>query len=130
MDNEIYLHISIDRKLKQSQREVIQKFRQLHLSRQSQERQYLDSNKLLAAEVDENGNPLRALIFPDGMTQYTCRTPKFPRASKNDKYIESRIIAMEVYCGPIGAFQTYDGYFFLIMLFIFFIGNLERAFQS
>ena len=67
MHNEIYLHISIDRKLKQSQREVIQKFRQLHLSQQSQERQYLDSNKFLAAEVDENGNPLRALIFPDGM---------------------------------------------------------------
>ena len=107
MHNEIYLHISIDRKLKQSQREVIQKFRQLHLSQQSQERQYLDSNKLLAAEVDENGNPLRALIFPDGMTQYTCRTPKFPRASKNDKYIESRIIAMEVYCGPIKTIFVY-----------------------
>ena len=36
MHNEIYLHISIDRKLKQSQREVIQKFRQLHLSQQSE----------------------------------------------------------------------------------------------
>jgi hypothetical protein len=67
----------------------------------------LDSNKLLAGEVDENGNPLRALIFPDGMTQYTCRTPKFPRASKNDKYIESRIIAMEVYCGPIKTIFVY-----------------------
>ena len=86
---------------------MIQKFRQLHLSQQSQERQYLDSNKLLAAEVDENGDPIRALFFPDGMTQYTCRTPKFPRASKNDKYIESRIIAMDVYCGPIKTIFVY-----------------------
>lgn len=67
----------------------------------------MDRRKLLAAEVDENGNPLRALFFPDGMTQYTCRTPKFPRASKNDKYIESRIVAMEVYCGPIKTVFVY-----------------------
>ena len=41
------------------------------------------------------------------MTQFTCRTPKFPRASKNDKYIESRIVAMEVYCGPIKTIFVY-----------------------
>ena len=57
--------------------------------------------------MDENGNPLRALLFPDGITQYTCRTPKFPRASKNDRYIESRIVAMEVFCGPIKTVFVY-----------------------
>ena len=41
------------------------------------------------------------------MTQYTCRTPKFPRYSKNDKFIESRIVAMEVYCGPISTIFVY-----------------------
>ena len=56
----IYL---LDRNLKHSQREVIQKFRQLHLSQQAKERQFLDNRKLLAAKVDDAGNPLHLFLF-------------------------------------------------------------------
>lgn len=79
----------------------------MHLSQQSEERRYLDQLKLRAAEVDEFGNPLRFLLFPDGMTVYTCRTPKFPSESKGDNFIESRIIGIEVYCGPIKTVFVY-----------------------
>ena len=61
----------------------------------------------MAGEVDDFGNPLRFLLFPDGMTIYTCRTPKFPRESKGDNFIESRIIGIEVYCGPIKTVFVY-----------------------
>ena len=53
----------LDRKLKQSQREIIQKFRQLHLTQQSRERELLDRRKLDAAKCDDAGNPLRLFLF-------------------------------------------------------------------
>ena len=57
----------------------------------------------MAGEVDDFGNPLRFLLFPDGMTIYTGRTPKFPRESKGDNFIESRTVAHSYtrQCGQI-----------------------------
>lgn len=86
---------------------MIQRFRQLHLSQQSLERQYLDVRKNKALEKDDFGHPYRALLFPDGMTQFTCLTPRFKKVSKGDKVIESRIVGIEVYCGPIKTVFVY-----------------------
>ena len=97
----------LDRKLKQSQREIIQKFRQLHLTQQSREREFLDRRKLEAGKCDDAGNPLRLFLFGDGFTIYSCRTPKFPKDSKGDKHIETRIVGIEVVCGPIKTVLVY-----------------------
>jgi len=47
------------------------------------------------------------LLFPDAMTQYTCLTPRFKNNSKGDQKIESRLIGVEVYCGPIKTVFVY-----------------------
>lgn len=83
-----------------SQRDIIQKFRQLHLKQQSNERRFLDVKKLKAAQMDGN-RPRAALIFPDFMTEYTCQTPKWPASSASDMKVDSRLLGIEVYCGPI-----------------------------
>ena len=100
-------HYVSDRGLKHSQREVIQKFRQLHLTQQSREREYLDHRKLEAAKVDDAGNPLRLFLFSDGFTVYTCNTPRFRKESKGDKVFETRIVGTEVICGPIKTVLVY-----------------------
>ena len=100
--------IFLDKSFSKSQIDIIQKFRQMHLQQQSAERRFLDDRKHLAlSKLDEFGNPLNALFFIDGMTQYTCHTPKFKQPSKGDKSIESRIIGVEVYCGPIKTVFVY-----------------------
>ena len=93
--------------MKHSQREVIQKFRQLHLTQQSKEREFLDHRKLQAAKVDDAGNPLRLFLFSDGFTIYTCNTPRFANDSKGDKVIETRIVGTEIICGPIKTVLVY-----------------------
>ena len=60
-----------------------------------------------AAKCDDAGNPLRLFLFGDGMTQYTCQTPKFPHQSKGDKVIDTRIVGIEVVCGPIKTVLVY-----------------------
>jgi hypothetical protein len=98
----------IDKSFSSSQIDIIQKFRQLHLQQQSAERSFLDHRKHLAlTKFDEMGNPLNALFFIDGMTQYTCQTQEFKQPSKGDRTIESRIIGCEVYCGPIKTVFVY-----------------------
>jgi len=98
----------IDKSFSSSQIDIIQKFRQLHLQQQSAERSFLDHRKhLVLTKFDEMGNPLNALFFIDGMTQYTCQTPKFKQPSKGGRTIESRIIGCEVYCGPIKTVFVY-----------------------
>ena len=103
----IFINYQLDRTLRHSQREVIQKFRQLHLSQQSKEREYLDQRKILAAKIDDEGNPMRLFLFSDGFTIYTCNTPRFSRDSKGDKVIETRIVGTEVICGPIKTVLVY-----------------------
>ena len=77
------------------------------MSQQSKEREFLDKRKLDAAKCDDTGNPLRLFLFGDGMTQFTCQTPKFPHQSKGDKVIETRIVGIEVICGPIKTVLVY-----------------------
>ena len=60
-----------------------------------------------ATKCDDLGNPLRLFLFSDGMTQYTCQTPKFAQISKGDKVIETRIVGTEVVCGPIRTVLVY-----------------------
>ena len=67
----------------------------------------MDKRKLDAAKCDDAGNPLRLFLFGDGFTQYTCRAPKFPKESKGDSYIETRIVGIEVVCGPIKTVLVY-----------------------
>jgi len=53
---------------------------------------------------DENGNPILAVIFGDGMTSYAGRTPKYGRRTgKADGAVsfENRVFGVEVYCGPV-----------------------------
>ena len=76
------------------------------MNQQSAERRYLDDRKLRAEEMD-GIRPKRVLLFPDAMTQYTCLTPRFQRHSKGDQKIESRLIGVEVYCGPIKTIFIY-----------------------
>ena len=82
-------------------REVIRKFKHLHLDQQSKERRKLDVRKLEAQEIDEAGQPIRALLFADFMTEYTCRTPFSKVTVKGDHFITTRLCGIEVYCGPI-----------------------------
>jgi hypothetical protein len=56
--------------------------------------------KLKASHMDGN-RPRAALLFPDFMTEYTCQTPKWDKSSASDMKIDSRLLGIEVYCGPI-----------------------------
>ena len=85
--------------LKPAQREVIQRFRQVHLNQQNLERKHNDIQKERAKEVDDGGHPIRAKLFIDGMTVYTCRSPIMKPYCKGDITIESRLIGVEVTCG-------------------------------
>ena len=85
-----------EKHLTEDQRRIILKFRQLHLNQQQLERHELDKRKWAAAQTDHNGNPKRILLYPDAMTQYTTRSPKFASSSN---FLESRVIGVEAYCG-------------------------------
>ena len=73
---------------------------------QSNERRFMDVKKLQASQMD-GLRPRAMFIFPDGMTEYTCRTPRFENLSASDMTIDSRLIAAEVYCGPIKTVFVY-----------------------
>ena len=62
---------------------------------------------MLAAKVDDAGNPLHLFLFSDGFTIYTCNTPRFSKDSKGDKVIETRIVGTEIICGPIKTVLVY-----------------------
>ena len=49
----------------------------------------------------DGNRPRAALLFPDFMTEYTCQTPKWDKSSASDMKIDSRLLGIEVYCGPI-----------------------------
>jgi hypothetical protein len=94
----------------ESQREIIREFQQLHLFQQAAERAYLDKNKLKCRDVDQNGQPLFGMIFSDGMTAMSGNTPKTGKdhhSSPKSTYMESRVIGVEVYCGPISTVFLY-----------------------
>jgi hypothetical protein len=53
-----------------NQKRIILDFRRLHLIQQQRERMYLDSNMLKAQELDEVGQPICAVLFSDGMSDW------------------------------------------------------------
>ena len=92
------------------QREIIREFQQLHLFQQAAERSYMDKNKARCRELDKDGQPLVAMLFSDGMTSMSGNTPKVGKnhhSSPKTNYMVSRVIGVEVYCGPINTVFLY-----------------------
>jgi hypothetical protein len=91
---------------KAHQKEIIKKYKQVHLIQQAAERSSLNARKqeaILSREEDNPHQPSHCLIFGDGMTKYAGRTPKYGQSnSKKDMHFyEDRVFGVEVYCGPI-----------------------------
>jgi hypothetical protein len=64
----------------------------------------LDKQKLRCREVDQDGQPLFGMLFSDGMTSMSGNTPKVGKdhhSSPKQNYMQSRVIGVEAYCGPI-----------------------------
>lgn len=57
----------------ESERAILQAYRREHIARQFDERIKLQQNIADTYKLDENGRPMSALIFGDGMTVYTGR---------------------------------------------------------
>lgn len=55
----------------ESERAILQAYRREHIARQFDERIKLQQNIVNTYKLDENGRPMSALIFGDGMTVYT-----------------------------------------------------------
>ena len=92
------------------QRDIIKAYRRRHIEQQFAERLTLQKNISSTYELDENGQPQTCLFFSDGMTVMKGNTPKKGvRNSKGENtHITSRIIGVEVHCGPIhGTFLYY-----------------------
>jgi hypothetical protein len=95
------------------QREIVLKFKRLHLQQQAQERQHLADNILKCKNSrDRNGRPTHGLIYSDGMTAMRGDTPRFGRTrkSKGDcgaQHVGNRVIGVEVYCGPVDCVFLY-----------------------
>jgi len=94
----------------ETQREIIREFQQLHLFQQAAERAHLDRNKVKCREMDKNGQPMYGLLFTDWMTAMSGNTPKVGKnhhSSPKTTYMESRVVGVEVYCGPIDTVFLY-----------------------
>ena len=92
----------------EEQRDVIVQFKMLHLMQQKAERDEMEINKIKALSDFTDGVPNTIMLVIDGMTKYKGDTPKYgKRRSKGDKTIESRIIGVEVYCGPVKEILVY-----------------------
>ena len=57
----------------ESERKILQAYRREHIARQFEERIKLQQNIADTYKLDENGRPMSALIFGDGMTVFTGR---------------------------------------------------------
>lgn len=79
------------------QREIILKFKRLHLAQQAQERRHQEKNRLEAAEMTPEGKTVKAYLLSDGMTAMRGDTPKvgggdFRRGKQDSNCIGNRII--------------------------------------
>ena len=97
----------------QSHREIIFKFKRLHLFQQMEERQYLERNRMTARNSYYLGQPTQAFFLIDAMTHARGNTPqvgaKFNQ-SKNETsaVISNRVIDCEVVCGPVDEIFYYN----------------------
>ena len=83
-----------------TQRDIIIKFRRLHLKQQQIEREHLELNKARARKLDPaTGQPTEAVIFSDAMTSSRGNTPKagVHRRSKPGNYKICKIIRIKKY---------------------------------
>jgi hypothetical protein len=95
----------------QSQRDIIKEFQKLHLDQQANERAYLNEKKFECQQLDQFGQPKIGMLYSDGMTIMSCNTPKFGKhhhsAGSQTNVVESRVIGVEVYCGPVNTVFLY-----------------------
>ena len=94
-------------KFTEEQRNILLEFRRLHLYQQQQERAKLELRKMKAKEYDARGNPVAALLYGDGMTQFTCLSPRFGETGAGANSHETRFVSFQVVCGPIDTVLTY-----------------------
>lgn len=95
---------SNSRKWTKSQYTLVMKVKRLHLTQQANERRDSEARKILAREVDSEGNFTSAYFEADGYTEYKCLTPKnyYNRQSKGDtSKMANRVIGVIVICGKI-----------------------------
>jgi hypothetical protein len=92
-----------------AQREVVLKYKKLHIDQQAAERAYLEQKRLECQQLDVNGQPIAAMIYSDGMTVFRGNTPKYGklRHSKGVQYMTNRVIGVEVVCGPVNSVFLY-----------------------
>jgi hypothetical protein len=97
------------KKWSSKQVEIIKTYRRLHIEQQFAERVTLQSNIAKTYEYDSNGQPTSCLFFSDGFSAWKGNTPKKgSRHSKGDtNHITSRVIGVEVHCGPIHGTMLY-----------------------
>ena len=95
--------------------EVIETYRRRHIDQQYEERLTMQKSIMYTYAEDINGQPLTAFLLPDGMSTFRGNTPKIgARQSKKfaGKQITSRVIGVEVHCGPVhGTFLYYTDNF-------------------
>jgi len=86
-----------------SEKNIIYAYRRRHIAQQFAERIKLRQNIDSTYDMGDDGQPLTALLFSDGMTVVKGDTPRLGKeAAKGDTHhITSRIIGVEVHCGPI-----------------------------
>lgn len=94
-----------DIKFSKEQRDVVLKFKRLHLLQQAAERDEMERNRTLAQNEKVNGRYKYAFFLIDGMTKYTTNTPRYGhklRTGKQDgSVLGTRVVGVEVVCGPI-----------------------------
>jgi len=80
----------------QSHREIIFKFKRIHLLQQMEERNYLDRNRMDAKHKQNLGQPTQAFILIDAMTHARGNTPQVGANHRQSKNETSTVISNRV----------------------------------
>ena len=80
----------------QSHREIIFKFKRIHLLQQMEERNYLDRNRMDAKNKQNLGQPTQAFILIDAMTHARGNTPQVGANHRQSKNETSTVISNRV----------------------------------
>lgn len=104
----------------QSHREIIFKFKKLHLLQQMAEREHLEKNRLLAKNSQYLGQPTHAFFLIDAMTQSRGDTPQVGGSHRQSKNETSAVISNRV----IGKLQHYKLFHILTLTVSFVLSRL------
>ena len=101
------------RRFTAGQRELILKWRRLHLRQQQTERTELDQHRLAARVLDKENAPICCFMMIDAMTEFTTQTPRTADGvDPQNPHFQTRIFGCEVICGSIeGYFIYYTDHF-------------------